>query len=398
VKVSTAACFDFDEETGFKSRRGSGGVERESPRELMTRTIVFAGGGSGGHIFPNIAIAERLRELGGDFTPYFLVSTRPLDSQLLKEHGWAQASLPVRPMTMKPWAWPGFMAAWRTSVKRVRGLIRSEGVGAVVVTGGFVSGPAVEAARREGIPVALVNLDAVPGKANRWLFSKATKVYSAYPGLAGAERVSVPLRRSATVLLPPVRAREVLGLDPGRDALLITGGSQGAQSLNRIAVEVMTRPVVREAMSRWQVFHLAGGNKEAERIREVYARAGVAAVVEAFCDRMGVAWSAATLAVSRSGAGSVAEVWANATPTIFLPYPYHKDQHQRLNAEELTRLGGAVLCEDLIDPVKGADRLQEPLIRLVGESKMRQSMTEIMLRHRLSDGALVIAQWLFGYI
>src|SRR5690606_34808033 len=146
----------------------------------------------------------------------------------------------------------------------------------------------------------------------------------------------------------PAQAREALGLAPDQPVLLVTAGSQGAATINRMMMALVKHPQGRAALADWQVYHLSGA-REREAVERAYAEAGVAARVEPFCQRMGLAWRSAELAISRAGAGSVAEVLANAVPTIFMPYPYHKDQHQRLNALPLADAGGAVLVQDHID-------------------------------------------------
>ncbi len=357
-------------------------------------TILFAGGGSGGHIFPGVAIAERLERLSPAISKHFLISQRPIDARLLEQEGLTFTALPVQPLSRHPWQWPPFLAAWSISVARVKQLLRQRRVRAVVTTGGFVSGPAVVAAHRQGVPVVLVNLDAVPGKANRFSVRRATKLFSVYDGLPGAQCVGMPLRRSALALANPQQARQALGLSPDRPTLLITGGSQGAQSINRTMEHLIRREEVRRVLIDWQVFHLAGTTEQCSRLISAYRTAGIPGRVEAFWNRMGDAWGAATVAISRAGAGGVAEAWANATPTIFLPYPHHRDQHQRHNAEELANLGGALICDDPDDPAAGADRLAGPLTELLQNAANRADMVQVMRAHQRPDGALVIAQWL----
>lgn len=365
----------------------------------LPKTILFAGGGTGGHIFPSLAIAERLTEAAAPLRSHFLVSRRPLDAQVLAKTPHTYSPLPARPLSKKPWHWPGVWGAYRTSVAQVRAMIADMNAAAVVAMGGFVCAPAVEAARKAGIPVALVNLDAVPGHANRLLARKAARIFSVYPQAAwpSAEVIGLPLRRSAIGSGDPAESRAALGLDPRRDTLLVTGASQGAQSINRLMIEMVSLAQVRTDFRGrgWQVLHLAGSS-QLDELRQAYAKAEVPAKVEAFCDAMGHAWRAATVAISRSGAGSVAEVWANATPTIFLPYPYHKDQHQRLNAMPLVTPGGALLFADLIDARANAKQLTGPLLSLMRNESQRARMVTLMREKRPADGADVIARWLMA--
>jgi len=363
------------------------------------RTILFAGGGSGGHIYPGLAIVERLVELGASSTYHFLVSPRPLDAQILDKHNMPYTALPVGPLPRGASAWvklPGLMRSWFQSVKQVRRLMDQTNVAAIVATGGFVSGPAVVAGRNAGVPVALVNLDDPPGKANRWMAKRASQVFTVTDGLDG-QRIGLPLRRSALGPADQAAARAQLGLDRDCPTLFVTGGSQGAGSINQMMAELLAMPQARQTLTRWQVLHLTG-HRDSESLSRAYAQAEVPAKVIPFCDQMGLAWSAATVAISRAGAGSVAEAWANATPTIFLPYPHHKDQHQTRNAQRLVEIEAALLCRDLAEPIANARRLAPLLLTLINDADCLEQMTQVMRTHPPRDGAQPIASWLIQFI
>lgn len=360
-------------------------------------TVLFAGGGTGGHIFPSLAIAERLRERHASSKPHFVVSNRPLDAQVLQKAGEQFTAIHAKPVSLKPWDWPGFASAWFSSVGQVGRLIQEMKVGAVVAMGGFVSAPAVSAARRAGVPVLLVNLDAVPGRANRMLAKHADEVFSVYRTtvLPHATIVGLPLRRSAVGPEDVREARSALGLDPERPTLFVTGASQGATSINAMMMELVSHAQPRRALQAWQILHLTG-DRNADAVRVAYEKSGIPARVETFCNAMGHAWRAATIAISRAGAGSVAEAWANAIPTIFLPYPYHKDQHQRLNAEPMSRMGAALLYTDLIHAESNARQISGPLLALMSNSQRRTHMAELMRQHCPPDGADAVATWLIN--
>lgn len=358
-------------------------------------TILFAGGGSGGHIYPGVAIAERLAELGTGSTHHFLISARPLDTEILDKHSLPYTALPVGPLPRGASALtklPRFMRGWFQSVRQVRRLIEQTHVTAIVAMGGFVSGPAVVAGCKAAVPVALVNLDDPPGKANRWMAKRASRVFTVTEGLDG-QPIGLPLRRSALGPADKTAARAQLGLDSDRPTLFITGGSQGAGSINQMMAEWLTMPQARQTLTRWQVLHLTG-HGDSESLSRAYAQANVPAKVIPFCDQMGLAWSAATVAISRAGAGSVAEAWANATPTIFLPYPHHKDQHQAHNAQQLVGIEAALLCRDLVEPTANARQLSPLLLTLMNNAGRLQQMTQAMRTHRPRDGAQTIASWL----
>jgi len=363
----------------------------------VSGTILFAGGGTGGHIFPNLAVLERLHERPVGVSVRFLVSARPLDAHILEQHKVPFAALPVKPLTWRPWRWPMWISAWRASTGQLCQLMNQEHVVAVVSTGGFVSGPVVLAAQRVGVPVALVNLDAVLGIANRKFVRRASIIFSAYDvAISPAyRRIGMPLRRAAIGLACPQDARKSLGLDPSRQTLLIVGGSQGAASLNAMMPSLLHDfPEVRAQLAHWQLLHLAGSDYPMASLSVAYEQAGVPAVVQPFCNSMGLAWAAASLAVSRAGAGSVAEAWANAVPTIFLPYPHHRDQHQKHNALPLVKIGGGLIFEDRVNPGQNAAALASSLVTLMADFADRQAMHEALRQTWPGDGAAVIADWL----
>ncbi len=378
-----------------------------SPQDSRLKTqappasVLLAGGGSGGHIFPNLAILQRLRERSPTVAATLVISTRPLDAEVVTKAREKAVAVPVQPLTMKPWRWPAFYDAWHKSVHALLAVIAQERITAVVATGGFVSGPALAAARKAGLPAALVSLDAIPGKANRLMASKASAIFTVYPTALWpqAQRIGMPLRRNAIGPNDKHAARRQLGLEPDGEVLLVTGASQGASSLNRMMIELAGQTQVRKTLRNagWRVLHLTGDKpEERDAAIAAYQAAKIPATVLPFCDAMGLAWASATLAISRAGAGSVAEAWANAVPTIFFPYPYHKDLHQKFNAEPLTHTGAGILMLDAIDPRVNARQLAPRLLSLIGNDSQRYQMAENLRSTRPDDGAAVIADWVLG--
>ena len=391
---------------GMKVERGRGevvlGVEGG-------RAVLLVGGGSGGHIYPNLAVAERLGERGAAVVPHLVVSARPLDAEIAAASGVAYSAVPASPLGLRPGSLLRFVRDHRRGVQAVGRLIERTRAAAVLCTGGFVSGPAVAAARRAGVPVALISLDAVPGKANRAAARRVDAVFAAFPPPAPvrsarwekAEVVGYPLRRSAVGDASAEgrrAAQEHLKLDPARQTLLVFAGSQGARTINRAMAALVGDPGAgagaAAAVSRWQVLHVAGIEAGAvEALGRAYRGAGVSAVVLPFCDRMDLAWAAADLGVTRAGAGTVAEAWANAVPCVMLPYPFHRDQHQRYNAAPLCERGGAVMLMDAVDPSRNVEGLRGVLLPLLGDAERRAEMRGRLRASVGGDGAAALADW-----
>jgi UDP-N-acetylglucosamine--N-acetylmuramyl-(pentapeptide) pyrophosphoryl-undecaprenol N-acetylglucosamine transferase len=273
----------------------------------------------------------------------------------------------------------------------------------VVAGGGFVAAPVVQAARAEGVPVLMLNLDAVPGRANRWIARHAERVVTTCevghrPKMGGGTPwIPIPpIVRGAAVCSSSAReCRLALGLEPDRPTIFVTGASQGAQSINRFMGALARQHAEELRRGGWQILHQTGKFDE-KALREDYEAAGVAHVIRGFFREMGQAWGAADVAVSRAGAGSVAEAWANRVPTVFLPYPYHKDEHQKHNAVPLVKAGGAVLVKDHIDPSKNLEEAGAALMALMRDASKRAAMKAGLERLGAADGARRVAEMLVG--
>ena len=357
--------------------------------------VLFAGGGSGGHISPGLAIAERLREVDPEAHPLFVCSNRAIDATMLRDAGEEFVPVTATPPSSRPLAAARFVWNFRHSKGVIRKLIRARNVQRVVTLGGFVAAPAVSAANACNIPVLLVNLDTPPGQANQWMARRSEEVISAielpsFPGFA-SRVVGMPIRKGTIAPFESRECRARLGLDPKLQTLLITGASQGSTSINSFVLSLAGASP--ELFQGWQVLHLAGHGAD-QQVREAYRRVGVNAVVEPFLNQMGLAWGSADLAISRAGASSVAEVAQNAVPTLFLPYPHHKDMHQRHNAQPLVDLGGAVMEVDRIETAANLEHLGPVVANLMNNASVRNAMQAALRAHNFPDAARTIAQML----
>jgi UDP-N-acetylglucosamine--N-acetylmuramyl-(pentapeptide) pyrophosphoryl-undecaprenol N-acetylglucosamine transferase len=356
-------------------------------------SIVLAGGGTGGHISPGIAIAERIAEIAPQFDRVFACSTRPVDARMLEHVGADYMPVPAEGLSVRPSRLLRFVQAFVAGRSASRELLAERGARVVISLGGFVTGPVVAAARSMKVPVLLVNLDAKPGKANRWVARRATRILSACatPSVpAFAERiVGMPVRRAALATMSRERCIAELGLHPGFRTLLVTGASQGAASLNDLVALLLRRE--RASFAEWQVLHLVG-NADRAPIERSYREASVRAKVLPFLHEMGLAWGAADLALSRAGANSVAEAVLNAVPTVFAPYPYHADLHQKWNAKPYSDDGVAVLCDDLIEAERNIGTLGAELVALMNNGARREEMRARLASRRREDAALTVAE------
>lgn len=372
----------------------------------MSRTFLFAGGGTGGHIYPALAIAQELAALAPDARFRFAVSRRPIDALILSRETLMGKpvefeTLPAQAFGVRPRVLYRFLTNWGAAVRAGRVMIR-EGPAPVTVVamGGFVAAPVVQAARVQKCPVVLVNLDAVPGKANRWVAKHAGAILTAAPLAPGHEHptwTQIPpiVRTQARTTKTPAECREAFGLAPNSPTLLVTGGSQGAGTINQL-LEGLAR-AGSSPLRGWQVIHQTGtprssGDDESARLREAYQAAGVKAWVNEFITNMGEAWGAADLAISRAGAGSVAEAWCARVPSVFLPYPYHRDQHQKHNARVLAEAGGALVVTDHIDAATNQFDAGGTIAELLRMPERRDAMRAALERLGPADGAAQVAE------
>ena len=368
-------------------------TSRATESNLGLGSIVFAGGGTGGHISPGIAIAEQVAELAPEFERAFACSTRAVDARMLAHVGAAFVPITAEGLSLRPTRLIRFARAFLMGRAQSRRLLVERRARVVVALGGYVTAPVATAANALGVPVLLVNLDATPGKANRLVARRAARILTALPTPSMpsfAERVvGMPIRRAAIGDGTQAEARERLGLAPGFRTLLVTGASQGAASLNDLLALLLQEE--RPAFSGWQVLHLVG-NADRAPVEAAYRAAGVRASVVPFVHEMGLAWRAADLSLSRAGANSVAEAVHNAVPTVFAPYPYHADLHQRWNAEPYAQEGLAVLADDLIDAQRNRATLGKELVGLMTDGARREQMRAQLDARPREDAAREIAR------
>ncbi|SNS46966.1 UDP-N-acetylglucosamine-N-acetylmuramylpentapeptide N-acetylglucosamine transferase [Geodermatophilus pulveris] len=312
----------------------------------MGPSVVLAGGGTGGHIEPMLALADALRRRDPAPRVTCLGTARGLETRLVPARGYELRLIPPVPLPRRPT--PDLLRVPRRvlgAVAETRALLRELAADVVVGFGGYVALPAYLAARRERTPVVVHEQNALPGLANRVGARLAARVAVTAPGtpLHGAEHVGMPLRTAISTLDRSARraeARAAFGLDAGRPTLLVFGGSQGAASLNRSAAgaaDALTAAGV-------QVLH-ARGPRNTDVTVPARAPGQAPYVVVDYLERMDLAYAAADLALCRSGAVTVAELSAVGLPAVFVPLPIGNGE-QRRNALPVVEAGGGMLVED----------------------------------------------------
>lgn len=319
---------------------------------MSRRTVLFAGGGTGGHLMPALAIAEAMVALDPDVEPLFVGSRRGVEARVLPLRPWRYELLPLSPIHRGAW-WRNFALPLHMlrSLAGIRRLLRTHEPGLVIGTGGYAAGPVVWAAMARGVPAVIQEQNAVPGIATRRLAKSARQIHLGFPEARShlVAGTGTEILDSGNPIVPPPsplpdrnEAKRALGFSPDRRLVMVMGGSQGAAAINRAVAEGLGAelwPVGTQLL--WQT-----GQASHEHYRHWYQPGSVR--VEGFLDPIGQAYAAADLVVARAGAMSLAELAAWGLPSILIPLPTAAANHQYHNAQALAESGAAVLLEQRV--------------------------------------------------
>lgn len=349
--------------------------------------VWIACGGTGGHLFPGMAVADELVIRGCDVT--LLVSPKEVDQQAVKTvHGMGVATLPAIGLTRGRMF--QFCKGFRRSYAEARKLLGERPAQAVLGMGGFTAAPPILAAKACGAATFLHESNTIPGRANRWLAHVVHQAFVGFPSAANRLHHTNVLT-TGTPVRPqfepsdPGSARMALGLEPNRPVLLIMGGSQGASGINDLVLRAL--PILRGEVPDAQYLHLTGAD-DFERMRGAYAEQGVKAVVRPFLSEMEIALAAATVAISRAGASSLAELAAMRVPAILIPYPTATDNHQYFNARALVDVGAARLLEQ---KSASGEKLAALASNLLRDEQARKMISDGLVRWHSPHAAELIA-------
>ena len=325
---------------------------------------ILAGGGTGGHVIPAIAIAQELKQQFGAEV-LFIGTARGIETRLVPAAGFPLRLIEVGALnrvTLKTRIKTFFglpAAVWEA--RRILGEFYPE---VVIGVGGYASGPAMLAAIMRGIPTLAFEPNVVPGFANRivarWVSAAAVHFEETAEYFRDAEVTGVPVRQAFF---------EIAGKSSSpRPTLLVFGGSQGAHAINQAMMQSL--PELLRQAPRIHIIHQTG-ERDFPEVQAAYQRAGASAEVSAFINDMPAFFARADLLLCRSGASTVAEITAAGKPAIFVPFPRAADDHQRINAQALERAGAAVVLEETkLDDVW----LVETIFALLGDPDRLQRM------------------------
>jgi len=356
--------------------------------------VAIACGGTGGHLYPGMAVGEALLDRG--CAVQLLVSSKEVDQQAVRSLVEMQVvTLPA--VGLERGRLLGFARGFLSSLHQSRRGFRKQRPAAVLAMGGFTSAPPIVAARLLGIPTLLHEANSIPGRANRWLvpWVKEALIYfpEAGPRLA-LERVAITGMPVRPVFTPidPGPCRVALGLRPDQPVLLIMGGSQGAAGINDLMLQAL--PGLVAGLPELQILHLSG-LRDAEKVKTALAKLPTRAVARPFLTEMELALGAASLAICRAGASSIAELAAMHVPAILVLFPATADNHQFYNARALQQAGAACLCEQA---TTSAASLTQIILDLLRQPARRQAMVDALATWHRPDAAAEVAAHVLAYV
>jgi len=353
--------------------------------------VLIMAGGTGGHIFPGLAVAEALR--AEQIPVRWLGARGAMECQRVPAAGFPLDVVDISGLRGK-----GVLRWLRLPLQLFRAVFQAFALlgrhrpDCALSFGGYAAGPGGLAARLRGVPLLVHEQNRIPGLTNRVLARMARVVFEAFPGTWSEKRQAItcgnPVRRSVAELPDPATRLE---LHTGRPRLLVTGGSQGAMALNRVlpqAVALLSRTAIPD------IRHQAGKGRAEETARD-YAAAGIEAQVDEFIDDMARAYAWADLVVCRAGALTVSELAAAGIGAVLVPFPFAVDDHQTRNAEFLVEAGAARLMpEPDCDPVTLARLLEDLLTDRAGLLQMARSARSVAVPDSAAQVAEVCREFL----
>lgn len=359
--------------------------------EKKPLNVIIACGGTGGHLFPGIAVAQQLRLLG--HRPTLLISRKEVDADASRKYG--DLEFHSVPAIAKPpllsLRTPGFFWKLLTTYLSCKRIIKKAGADVVVGMGGFTSLPPVRAGRALGLRTYVHDSNAMPGKSNRMTARWCTKVLlgmgEAAPYFPGSDCVVVgtPVRQELLQLPSPAEARQKLGLPAEKPVILVVGGSQGAKNLNSMLIEA--------AKADPGVHYLViAGKSDYERVNGLAGGAPNITVM-GFCSDMPAAYAAADGVIARSGASTLTELSLIGKATLLIPFPFAADDHQTHNARVFAKAGAAILYQQ---SELTTEKVHDFVHNTVMQPEKRNAMEDAMRRLSRPDAAEAIARVISG--
>lgn len=357
---------------------------------------MIAGGGTGGHLFPGVAVAEEVKARDAESAVQFVGTSRGIEARVLPELGWDLELIEVSGIkTVGIWGAVKGLFSVPRALWQSRKLIKKFKPDAVLGVGGYASGPVVLMARLMRVRCAILEQNSIPGMTNKILGRFAHRVFLAFDQTRAFFKAK-KIAMSGNPIRADIRAQLTAGSDgetaSGGDRLrlFIFGGSQGAVAVNELCCGAAA--LLRERGVKLDIVHQTG-ERDLEATQKRYDESGISADVRAFIKDMASEYRKSDLVISRSGATTIAELGVVGKPAILIPYPTAADNHQVTNAAEMAEGGAALVFEQ---SETTAESLADAIGELAGDPERRQRMGSAMKALGRPDAAAAIADWLAG--
>lgn len=363
----------------------------------MTKKIIIAGGGTGGHIFPAIAIANALKKTEPSTEILFVGAKGKMEMEKVPQAGYQIKGLDIagfnRSSLIKNIGLPFKLVK---SFLQVRRIMNSFGPDAVIGVGGYSSFPVLRYAQAKGVPTFIHESNSFAGKSNMLLGKKATKVFVATDGMEKffpADKILItgnPVR-PVIVNVPSINKEEALhffGLQPGKKTVLIVGGSLGARSINEAVAKGLDKLLQADLQLIWQT-----GKTNAANWKEQAANRPTIWVND-FITQMEMAYAAADMVISRAGAMAIAELCVVKKPVLFVPYPFAAEDHQTVNAKKLVEKNAALMVKDS----EAMEKVIPTILALASEEQKQNELKNNIAKHGVTDADDKIAKEILNKI
>ncbi len=411
--------------------------------------IVFSGGGTGGHLFPGLAVAEQLSAMIPRLRITFCGGGKPFERRAVAAAGYEYFALPSRPLPNAAREAVSFVVENLAGYLAARRFVREQRVSAVVGLGGYASVPMARAASRRGVPLVLLEQNVVAGRATRWLARRATLICTTFAETAAGLRSHCPVRvtgnpirfgfdRDTRLTMATMSAQTrregeeergrggdspvefpvaidspsprlqvspspPLPISPSSSLrrllppcqLLVLGGSGGARSLNENVPRALYK--VRRQLGDWYIVHQSG-QADVDATKTLYRKFDLPATVVPFIEDMPAMLRTTDLAVCRAGGTTLAELSAAAVPSVLLPYPHAADDHQLVNARAFSARGGCVTIDEREISDRLDDRLADMLCFLLANDELRRRMSAAMYESARPTAARAVAELIWSIV
>ncbi len=351
------------------------------------KKIIISGGGTGGHIFPAISIANAFKERFHDAEILFVGAENRMEMEKVPAAGYKIEGLPVAGFDRKQ-LWRNIAVLWKLnkSICKAKQIIKKFSPDAVVGVGGYAAGPVLRAAEKAGIPTVLQEQNSYAGVTNKLLAKKAAKICVAYPEMEKffpKEKIVLtgnPVRKDLlSVQDKRPEAISYFNLDPEKKTILVVGGSLGARTINQSVIAGLPQLIESDVQMIWQT----GKYYYKDSVEKLSAYKQAPVHLTEFISRMDLAYAAADLIVSRSGAGSVSEFCLLKKPVILVPSPNVAEDHQTKNAMALVKEQAAVMIPDS----EAVEKLIKEALEIIHDEKRLQMLSENIYRLALPNAA-----------